>query len=186
MMRFFSLIFAVSVLTPLAAQAANWAIDPATSTVSFSGVQNGEPFTVSLPQFSADITFDPANLATSAVTVELPLATMKTETPMVQQEIGGSEWLDVKQFPSATFTASSFRKIDDTHFEANGTLTLRSISKPVVLPFTFTETDGKAHVVGSVTLTRNDFGVGQGDWATDPSVAQGVRVDIALDARKIP
>lgn len=185
-MRFLTWTFAALVLAPLSAHAANWTIDPATSTVSFSGVQNGEPFTVSLPQFSADITFDPANLAISAVTVELSLTALKTETPMVQQEIGGSEWLDVKQFPSATFTASSFRKLDETHFEADGTLTLRSISKPVVLPFTFTETDGKAHVVGSVTLTRNDFGVGQGDWATDPSVAQNVRVDITLDARKLP
>lgn len=185
-MRFFSLALMALVWAPLSAQAESWVIDPATSTVSFSGVQNGEPFTVSLPQFSADIKFDPANLATSAVTVDLPLTALKTETPMVQQEIGGSEWLDVKQFPSATFTASSFRKLDDTHFEADGTLTLRNISKPVVLPFTFTETDGKAHVVGSVTLTRNDFGVGQGDWATDPSVAQNVRVDITLNALKIP
>jgi hypothetical protein len=87
-------------------------------------------------------------------------------------------------FPAATFTATVFRKVDDSHFEAEGTLTIRDHSRPLTLPFTFAEATGRATVTAAVTLQRNDYGIGQGRWATDPSVAQDVKVEIALEATR--
>lgn len=184
--RFLSLVLAIGLLASPAAEAANWQVDPAHSTVKFSGMQDGQPFAASFKTFTAEVSFDPADLAASKVTVMLPIAAIVAEAPMIQQEIAGAEWFDAKQFPAATFTAAVFRKIDDSHFEAEGTLTIRDHSHPLTLPFTFAEVAGRATVTATVSLKRNDYGIGQGRWATDPSVAQDVKVEIALEATRQP
>ncbi len=184
--RFLSLVLAIGLLASPAAQAADWQVDPARSTVKFSGMQDGQPFTASFKTFTAEVSFDPADLAASKVTVTLPIAAIIAEAPMIQQEIAGADWFDARQFPAATFTAAVFRKVDDGHFEADGTLTIRDHSRPLTLPFTFAETAGRATVTATVSLKRNDYGIGQGNWATDPSVAQDVKVEIALEATRQP
>ncbi len=184
--RFLPLALAIGLLASPAAQAADWQVDPAHSTVKFSGTQDGQPFSASFKTFTADVSFDPADLAASKVTVTLPIAALVANAPMIQQEIAGAEWFDATRFPTATFTAAVFRKVDDSHFEAEGTLTIRDHSRPLILPFTFTETTGRATVTAALTLQRNDYGIGQGRWATDSSVAQDVKVEIALEAMRIP
>lgn len=184
--RFLPFVLAIGLLASPAAEAANWQVDPARSTVKFSGMQDGQPFAASFKTFTADVSFDPADLAASKVTVTLPIAAIVAEAPMIQQEIAGADWFDARQFPAATFTATVFRKVDDSHFEAEGTLTIRDHSRPLTLPFTFAEAAGRATVTAAVSLKRNDYGIGQGRWATDPSVAQDVKVEIALEATRQP
>lgn len=181
----FSLLCALA-LVPLPALAATWVVDPASSSVAFSGTQDGQDFTAKFTSFTAQISFDPMVMEGSSVDVTLPLASIDSPSPMVMENILTTEWLAAAQFPEARFVATSFHKTDDSHFEATGTLTIRNITLPLTLPFTFTESEGVAHVTASVTLKRNDFGVGQGSWATDPSVGQDVKVDIALVAKAVP
>ena len=45
-----------------------------------------------------------------------------------------------------------------------GTLSLRGVSKPVTLTFTWTPGD-KPVLAGKATVKRLEFGVGEGDWA---------------------
>lgn len=74
------------------------------------------------------------------------------------------------------------RKVGDGSYAADGTLTLRGVSKPLTLPFTLEISCDTAHAKGHLDLTRDAFGVGQGPWATGQWVALEVGIDFDLVA----
>ena len=87
--------------------------------------------------------------------------------------------------PQARYQATSFRKLADGRFVAEGTLTLRGISKPV--PLTFAWTPGAAPVLaGSATVKRLEFGVGAGDWDDTEVMPDAVAVTTRLVLRPKP
>lgn len=64
-----------------------------------------------------------------------------------------------------------------------GTFTLRGIAQPVQIPFSLKQQDGITHAEGAVILSRQDFGVGQGQWADDKWIAFPVEVTFHLLAK---
>ena len=65
-----------------------------------------------------------------------------------------------------------------------GTLTIRSMSRDITLPFTLAISGRTAHMKGTAHVMRTDFGVGQGDWAAPTPVSRDVSVTIDLTATK--
>lgn len=57
--------------------------------------------------------------------------------------------------------ATLFGKEEDGSFRGYFKLTIKGKTKDVLVPFTFTEKDGKAIIKGSFTINRLDFGVGE-------------------------
>lgn len=168
------------------ASAASWTVDPAKSHIKFTGTQTEQPFTGEFKTFSATIDYDPAKPQAAHVVVLVDTGSAATGDTQRDEAMPQSDWFDVKQFPQAKFEATGFKPLGGDKFEADGTLTIRSISKPVVLPFTLTTTGDTAHVVGHADLMRSSFGVGQGAWASPEWVKFEVGVDIDLTATKAP
>lgn len=64
---------------------------------------------------------------------------------------------------------------------AQGTLTLRGVARPVPVRFTFERlADGGARLTGSTTLSRLEFGVGQGEWTSTEWIGDAVEVSFDL------
>lgn len=145
------------------------------SSLNFSGRYQGEAFNGSFPGFKTTLRFDPAQLATSKLDVNIPLATATTRNADYDGELRGDSFFASKRFPQARYSASKFRALGNNRYAADGTLTLRGVTKPVVL--TFTWTPGAQPVLdGSATVKRLDFGVGGGDWADASVIANEVQV----------
>lgn len=186
MKRIFAVLLFLSLAPPAAAQTPSappqWIVDQAQSHIRFSATQMGAPFTGAFKSFSADIVFDPDNLADSRVTAVIDLASVDTQYGERDDSIRGADWFDTSRFPQATFVSSSFTKTDETSYIAHGALTLRDVSQNIDLPFTLS-IDGKtAAMTASLPLNRLDFGVGQGKWAETSAVAAEVSVEIDLVA----
>ena len=164
------------------ASAATWTVDPAKSKVGFSGIQTEQPFAGQFKTYMATIDFDPAKPETGHAVVTIDMASASTGEPQKDEALPGADWFDATKFPKAKFEATKFVAKGGDAYEADGTLTIRDVTKPVVLPFTFTQSGGTAHAVGKVQLIRTAFGVGQGAWATPEYVALEVNVDIDLTA----
>ncbi len=170
------------VATASASDAARWSVDTAKSKVGFSGTQTGAKFEGQFSRYNADISFDPDHLDTSKISVTIDLATAATGDTQRDTALPAKEWLDVAEFPQATFVSSDIRKVGDNSYEADGNLTLRGVTRPLTLPFTLQINGATAHATGHAGLTRDAFGVGQGPWATGQWVALEVGVDIDLTA----
>lgn len=183
-----SSLAAAALLAGLAgsAEAASWTVDPAKSSLGFSGEQTGTPFTGHFKSWTASIDFDPAHPEAAHILATVDTASATTGDPQKDEALPGSDWFDAAGFAKATFEATGFTPKGGDTYETAGKLTLRGVAKPVVLPFTLTLAGDQAHAVGHAKLVRTDFGVGQGTWATGDYVALDVTVDLDITATRKP
>jgi polyisoprenoid-binding protein YceI len=66
--------------------------------------------------------------------------------------------LAVKQYPSMTFTSTSIKPLGGDRYEAQGTLTIRSLPKPVLVTVRLNATDPKAlRIDGGATIKLSDY-----------------------------
>jgi polyisoprenoid-binding protein YceI len=177
--RFFALsLFAGAMAFTSRVEAANWTLEPAQSTLGFAGKQAGEVFKGKFTRFTATVSFDPDHLETSHILVIVDVASAVTGDPQKDQALPEKDWFAAGDFPKAQFESKSIRRTA-AGYEAAGDLTLRGVTRALTLPFTLEIDGGKAHAKGHAALIRTDYGVGQGDWASDQWVA--VEVDITID-----
>lgn len=156
---------------PGLATAADYTVQPASSTLGFSNTFQGESFNGQFGQWTAAISYDPANLAASKFDVEVTLASVKTGDSDRDGALPGADFFDTAKFPKAHFVTTGFRQSGGKVI-ADGTLTLRGVSKPVSLEVTFKPQGSGATLDVTGTVKRLDFNVGTGDYA-DTSVIGG-------------
>ena len=170
--------------TALAAPAPNWTVDAANSKLGFKGAMNGDAFNGVFRRWSAQIAFDPKNLAGSKAVVSVDVASAATGDADRDQAMPGADWFSAKTQPRASFVATSFKDLGGGRYQAAGNLTLRGVTRPLVLPFTLAISGDTARMNGSVVLNRTAFGIGQGQWKTGDVVATEVSVNVALTAHR--
>ena len=162
------------------AQASDWETDAANSTLGFVGSAQGEDFSGQFGAFDALIRFDPEALEASRFEVDIDLRSADTQNAERDETLQGSAFFRTRREPMARYVAESFRALEDGRFAADGELTLRGVTQPVTLEFSFAE--GKPTVLeGEATLDRTQFDVGGGDWASDSDIRHVVRVVTRLE-----
>ncbi|MBN3868047.1 YceI family protein [Gluconobacter kondonii] len=174
----------MSVLAATPVLAADWTIDPAHSTIGFSGTQTGNAFTGHFGKFDGTISFDPTHPEEGHAKITIDVASATTADKQRDGAMPGSDWFNVASFPTATFEARSFRAKGGNAYEAVGTLTIRGVSRSETLPFTLDISGQTAHAKGHLDLIRSTFGIGQGPWATGQWVALQVGVSIDVTANQ--
>lgn len=164
----------VAMMSAAPAFAADYVQAPG-STLAFASKYDGEVFSGKFPNFTTTLSFDPAKLAEAKLDVVIPLAGANTGNADRDSTLTGSDFFNVGKFAQARYSASKFRALGGNQYAADGNLTLRGVSKPVTL--TFTWTPGAQPVLsGKATVKRLDFGVGGGDWADTQSIPNEVAV----------
>ena len=168
----------------LAAPAPAWTVDAANSKLGFRGAFNGDAFNGLFHRWSAQIAFDPKNLAGSKAVVSVDMASAATGDADRDQALPTADWFSAKTQPRASFVATSFKDLGGGKYQAAGDLTIRGVKKPVVLPFTLAISGDTARMNGAVAINRTAFGIGQGQWKTGDVVATEVTVTVALTAHR--
>ena len=173
-------------LAPLAGAESAWTVEPE-STVGFVATQAGANVEGRFETFTAEINFDPQNLESNKVMVEIDIASVNSESKERDDAIRADGLFDVATWPIARFETTSFEK-QNLWYLAHGKLTLRDVTQDVTLPFQLTITDdnggggqARAKATGELKVNRLDYGVGQGIWR-DTSVV-GNEVIIRIDIR---
>jgi len=164
--------------------AANWAVQPAASTLGFSGTQTGTPFTGTFQRWTAQISYDPAQPQAAHVHIVIDTASAHTGDTQRDTAMPDADWFNARAFPQAVFDATGFAPAGGDKFTTAGTLTIRGISRKLTLPFTLDVSGTTATAKGQITLLRTDYGVGQGDWSTGDWVALQARVNFTLAAKE--
>lgn len=164
---------------------ADWQMIAPESSVKFTAKYSGENFEGHFSQFEAQIKFDPANLKTAHVRAEIDLSSVDAGEIERTEALPGKDWFFVKSFPKAIFESTSFTHQGGEEYRALGTLTLRGVTKEIILPFTLKIENNIAHMQGSLTLNRRDFDVGSGMWKSESDVGHQVKVTITVKAKKV-
>ena len=142
-----------------------WRIDMGHSGVHFRvrhlGISwvNGE-----FKTWTADLIFDPAHPEAASVTAHIQTASESSGNDRRDNDARSGNYLAVDSFPEMTFVSRRVEKVDDTHLRIHGDLTLRGVTKPVILDTEITGTlntsRGKRMAFTATTMiNRQDYGV---------------------------
>lgn len=162
-----SVLIALLACAP-AAHAAEY-VQAAGSTLTFATGYQGDTIAGRFPAFTTRLRFDPAQLATARLDVTIPLAGATTGERDRDGTVTGVDFFNAAKFPQARYVATRFRSLGGNRYAADGTLTLRGVSRPVTLEFTWTP-GARPVLAGRATVPRLAFGVGAGSEWKDTSV----------------
>ena len=117
------------------------------------------------PDFEGSFSYDADNPNASSVTLTIDTTTVDTRHAKRNVHIRGSDFLDVKKFPSATFVSNSYEDQGGGNGILKGDLTLHGATRAIEVPVSKIG-EGKdpwggyrAGFEGNVTITMADFGI---------------------------
>jgi polyisoprenoid-binding protein YceI len=184
-------------LLPLAAAHAagdGWRYDTVHSQVVFSISHNGysRPFG-RLHIARGWLRFDPGDWSTAATELDIDLASL---------DMGDADWnkavckpalLDCARDRYAHFRSTGVERKDDRHGVLHGQLTLRGVTRPLDLSFTFNraaktiyETHKVAGFSATASLDRNDFGITANPTSIGASVSVWLEREATSDEHAVP
>lgn len=175
---------------PALAQPPAWTVDPSQSKIAYAGKQMGDSFEGQFKSFTAEILFSAEDLAGSRVSTVIDLASADSgDAGGRDKTMRESSWFDMARFPQATFTSSSFRKLEGGSFEVTGDLSIKGKTLPVTFPFTLDlskTNDGKetATMNASFNLKRLAFDLGVDNWKDETVIENNVTVSLHLVAQR--
>jgi len=122
---------------------------------------------------------------TGAVDIVIDMTTVNTGSADFNGHIQAEGFLETAKFPKATFKSTKVVFDGDKPASVEGQLTIKGVSKPVILTITSFQALPhpmmKVPVLGAnafTTIKRTEFGAGK--YA--PYVGDEVRIDIAIEA----
>ncbi|MEM0930597.1 MAG: YceI family protein [Pseudomonadota bacterium] len=174
----------VSVEQP--ASAAAWVIDREASSIGFRATQNDNEFEGTFGRWDASIALDLEDPATEgALFARIDLASADAGNTERNGSLPTKDWFYVAMFPVSEFSSDAITATGEGSYEAQGQLSIKGVTKDVVMPFTVTVDEaGRAVADGSVMLDRSDFKIGEGEFATGEWV--GLEVEVLLHIEATP
>jgi polyisoprenoid-binding protein YceI len=169
-----------------AAGAATYKIDPNHTQVQFTYNHFGySNLSGRFNQVSGDFQFDPANPAAATISVELPMSSLSTGVPKLDEDLSGDGFFDVAKFPTASFKSNKVRVLGKDRLSVAGDLSIHGVTRPVVFAVTINRTGPhpmrKTETAGfdaTTTIKRSEFGVGK----LAPMVSDEVQLRISMEA----
>jgi len=146
-------------------------------------------YTARFKKATAQLQFDPANLAASSVTVAVDAHSLETDFPDPAKvdfnaQLLSEQWLNGAQFPEITFKSTNVEVTGPRTMRINGELTLRGVTRPMTLDAKFNggyaghPMDPNARIGFSAhgVLKRSEFGISYG--IPEPGTTMGVSDEV--------
>jgi polyisoprenoid-binding protein YceI len=187
MRKFLGSMLAVLAISGAALAADEFKIDPNHSSVNFAVAHMGVSTVLGrFTSFEGKIVYDDKDITKSSVNVTIKTASITTDVTARDNDLRSANYFDVEKFPEITFQSKSVEK-KGNDLVAHGTLTIRGVSKDVDIPFELKgpADTGRGKVMGahgSLTIKREDFGVGK----ASPMIGGDIKIDLYVEARLAP
>lgn len=180
-------VAAASAILPAQIGAAPYLADAGQSRVEFSFTQAGARNTGRFERFTVDYEPPGAGADGGALQVVIDVNSLDTRDGDRDSMLRSGYFFDVDFFPEARFESSSVRAIQDGVYEAEGTLTIREVSRPQKISFVAEPDEaagpGGMHLHGSVTIQRLAFGIGEGEWRATTWIRNDVTINYSVRMR---
>ena len=150
----------------LAALTGEWMIDPAHSRIGFS-VRHAMVTTVrgSFAEYKSRLYFDGRNPARSRAEIVVSTGSVDTGVEQRDAHLVGRDFLDSATYPRMRFASTAVQMAGNDVYRMLGDLTIKDITRPVVLELTYighvTDPFGVERVGfdGTTTIDRSDWGL---------------------------
>lgn len=136
-------------------------------------------------QVEGAVVYDADNVGQSSVNVSIPLSGLDSRVEAFNEHLRSPDFFDAEKFPTITFKSTKVEAAGDKKLRVYGDLTMRGVTKPVVLDTTINKVGvqpmskrGAAGFDATTTIKRSDFGVDK--YA--PNVSDEVIIRITTEA----
>jgi polyisoprenoid-binding protein YceI len=143
-------------------------------------------------RLSGTLRVDPARPQEGEVRVRIDAASVNTAVPDRDTHLRSADFLDVERAPSIEFRSTGVEPVAGSAFRVLGELTLRNVTRPVVLEArhlaTTTDPWGQQRLLFSArtTLNRSDFGIQWNRALDNGGWLVGEKLDVDLDLQAVP
>ena len=170
-----------------AAEVMTFVADKAHSQVGFKvrhlGISNVRG---QFADYDATVQFDPENLETLQVEAAINVGSINTGIERRDNHLRSDDFFNAEQFPAMTFVSKEVRNVDGDEFELVGDLTIRDVTKEVVLEGEFlgAAAQGEKQKVGfeaETTINRFDYNLKWDKLTEAGGFVVGEEVDIILE-----
>jgi polyisoprenoid-binding protein YceI len=161
-----------------------WAVDQGQSRIAFSTRWAGQTVAGRFNTWSADIRFDPQNLAASKAIVTIQTGSAVTGTKEPDENLPTEDWFNTRRFPTARYETTAIRSVGNNRYEADGVLTVKGVAYRLKLPFTLSIAGNQASMIGRVVLDRFTIKLGLESDASAEWVARETAVDVSVRATR--
>jgi polyisoprenoid-binding protein YceI len=175
--------------------AGDYKIDKAHTSLLFRVSHMGfSHFTARFRRLDAQLHFDPRNLTATQLTATVDVRSIETDYPDPKYdfnaELQNEQFLNAGKFPQMTFRTTSVEDLGDQALRVHGELTLRGITRPIVLDATYNggyggfAMDPQARIGFSAhgVLRRSEFGITGGIPAAGTNMGVGDQVAIVIES----
>ncbi len=161
-------------------------IDPQHTATLFSWNHFGfsNP-TANFDDVQGTITVDDKQPQKSSVSVTIPVKSINSHVEALDKEFLTEDWFNEAKYPNITFKSTKVQAKDKKHFKITGDLTVKGVTKPVVLDATLNGMGehpmAKKQAIGfnaTTSFKRSDFGIKQ----YIPAVSDEIKVNITTEA----
>jgi polyisoprenoid-binding protein YceI len=171
--------------------ATTWTFDPTHSQIGFSvrhmmvSKVRGE-FT----KWTGSLDFDAARPEATKVAVTIDAASIDTHEPQRDGHLRSPDFFDAEKFPTLTFTSTRIER-DGEHYRVTGDLTIRGVSRPVVLDAEFggqvTDMQGntRAGFSAKTSIDRKDYGLVWNMVLEAGGIAVADKIEITLEVEAV-
>ncbi len=137
------------------------AIDPARSTVGFTGSKPSGHHDGTFGEFTGSIELDPESIEGSRVSVTIQMASAQIEPADLRTHLLSADFFDVQTYPTATFESTrivALAGMGRSH-TVTGNLTLHGASRALTFPAQIDLTPTEVRARAEFTINRQDFGI---------------------------
>jgi len=178
---------------PAFAGTTTWQIDPKHSSAQFAvthlmiSTVRGE-----FHQVNGTVVVDDADISKSSVNVTVDATTVDTREPDRDKHLMSPDFFDVSKYPTMAFKSTKVEPVSPGKLKITGDLTIRGVTKQVVLEATAPKPPIKdpwglerTAVSGSTKINRQDFGVAWNKTLDAGGVVVGDEVNITIDVEMV-
>ena len=141
--------------------------------------------------YGAELALDLADLTRSRVAAEIDVASIDTREPKRDDHLRSPDFFDAAKFPKMTFKSTKVEK-DGDGLKVTGALTIKAITKPVVLKVGALSQEVKdpwggtrRGTTASAKISRKDFGLTWNKALDGGGVVVGDEVAIELEVELV-
>jgi polyisoprenoid-binding protein YceI len=156
----------------------HWKVDK--SAITFKIKNAGITVTGSLGGLIADINFDTANYFKSTMTASIDVNTINMDNRLMEKHLKKEEFFDVDKYPAISLRSSFFVRDGKGGYTGYFKLTIKGVTKDIVIPFSYSESGSTSIFQGSFSINRRDYTVGGNSLI----LSDNVEVSITINAVK--
>ena len=114
--------------------------------------------------FKSVISYDKKVPENSSFMTEIQVKSINTGITMRDNHLKKADFFDAVKYSTITFVSTNIAAAGANTLKVSGNLTIKNITKPIILTVKTSEKDGKTTFVATTTLNRNTYGVGGSSW----------------------